>query len=240
MMARPGHLLEHDAAGPMDDTRPQPLPAGVSSDPGPFGWYPRPLAQEPERGRQAGVMTTRIDFAVLVRLVLKLSGLVLVILALVGLSTALLAGLAAMVDDQGFPGPGNLVFLYGATPVILLIAGLVLWLFPTPIANTVVADASPDDGTSPDWTQRLQNVLLLALGLYFIIDGISGVAYEGVYQYVMTEATQMPMTRNGRIIASIAGNAVRIALGLFLVLGRHGLVAALQRLRESGLHDARK
>ncbi|MDT8322422.1 MAG: hypothetical protein RQ826_18055, partial [Xanthomonadales bacterium] len=163
-------------------------------------------------------MTTRIDFAVLVRLVLKLSGLVLVILALVGLSTALLAGLAALVDDQGFPGPGNLVFLYGATPVILLVAGLVLWLFPTPIANTVLADALPDDGTFPGWTQRLQNVLLLALGLYFVIDGVSGLVYEGVYQYVMTEATQMPMTRNGRIIASIAGNAVQMGLGLFLVL----------------------
>lgn len=190
--------------------------------------------------RQAGAMTTRIDFAVLVRLTLKLSGLVLVILALVGLSTALLAGLAALVDDQDFLGGGQTFLILGSTPVILFVAGLVLWLFPTPIANTVLADASPDDGTFPDWTQRLQNVLLLALGLYFVIDGVSGVVYEGVYQYVMTEAAQMPMTRDGRIIASIAGNAVRIALGLFLVLGRHGLVAALQQLRESGLHDARK
>lgn len=185
-------------------------------------------------------MATRIDFAVLVRLVLKLSGLVLVIFGLIGLSTALLAGLAAMVDDLSFPGGGQTLFLLGASPVVLLVAGLVLWLFPTPIANTVVVNGPQECAPFPDWTESLQAVLLLALVLYFLIDGFSALIYDGVYQYVVSSATQVPITRDGLMIASIAGNAVQIALGLYLVLGRRGLLEALNRLRESGLHDAAK
>lgn len=185
-------------------------------------------------------MATRIDFAVLVRLVLKLTGLILVIFALVGLFTALVSGLAAIVGDLSVPGGAHTLILLGASPVVLLLAGLVLWVFPSPIANTVLVDAPPDGGVFPDWTQRLQNALLLALGLYFFIDGLSAIVYDGIYQYVMSEATQLLPTKDGLMIASMASNAVQIALGLFLVLGRHGLLAILHRLRESGLHDARK
>jgi hypothetical protein len=186
------------------------------------------------------VMATRIDFAVLVRLVLKLAGLVMVMFALVGIATALMAALAAIVADLDFPGGAQTFYLLSASPVVLLVAGSILWLFPSPIANTVIADAPADADESPDWTLRLQTVLVLALGLYFFIDGISTFVYDGVYQYVVSSATQIPVTKDGQMIASIAGNVVRSGLGLFLILGRRGLLASLNRLRESGLHEPRK
>ena len=185
-------------------------------------------------------MATRIDFAVLVRLVLKLAGLLMVMFSLAGIVTALIAGLAAMVDDLDFPGGAQTFYILSASPVVWLVAGLVLWLFPSPIANTVISDAPTDADESPDWTLRLQTVLLLALGLYFFIDGVSALVYDGVYQYIVSGATQIPVTRDAQMIASLAGNTVRIGLGLFLILGRRGLLASLNRLRESGLHDAEK
>ena len=121
-----------------------------------------------------------------------------------------------------------------------LVTGLVLWLFPSPIANTVISDAPADVDQVADWTPRLQTVLLLALGFYFFIDGLSALVYNGVYQYIVSGATQIPVTRDGQMIARLAGNAVRIGLGLFLILGRRGLLASLNRLREGGLYDAEK
>ena len=49
-------------------------------------------------------MATRIDFAMVVRLVLKLAGLLMVMFSLAGIVTALIAGLAAIVDDFDYPG----------------------------------------------------------------------------------------------------------------------------------------
>lgn len=182
-------------------------------------------------------MATRIDFAVLVRLVLKLAGLVMVMFALVGLVMALMAGLLAVFADLDFPGGAQTFYLLSANPVVWLGAGLVLWLFPSPIANTVIADSARDNDDFPDWTPRLQTALLLGLGVYFVIDGVSTLVYTGVYQYVVSSAAQSPVTREGQMIASLAGNAVKIGLGLFLIVGRRGLLAGLNRLRETGLHE---
>ncbi len=185
-------------------------------------------------------MATRIDFAVLVRLVLKLIGLGMVMFALVGIATALSAGLAAMFDDLDYPSGAQTFYLLGASPAVLLVAGLLLWLFPSPVANTVIADAPVVGAEWPGWTLGLQTVLLLVLGLYFVIDGASAMVYGGVYQFVVSGQAQTPVTRDGQMIASLAGNAVQAGLGLLLILGRRGLLASLHRLREMGLHDSDK
>lgn len=183
-------------------------------------------------------MATRIDFAVLVRLVLKLFGLVLVMYALVGLASGLLGGLAAAVDEQGFPGGLQTFAMLSASPLVLLVAGLVLWLLPAPIANTVLADAPADDAALVDWSRRLESVVLLGLGLYFFIDGAIGVTHEAVYQLAIAEITNLRVDNRAQMLAGLIASGFEIALGLVLVLGRRGLLGLITRLREGGLNDA--
>ncbi|NBD95312.1 MAG: hypothetical protein GVY11_02400, partial [Gammaproteobacteria bacterium] len=111
-----------------------------------------------------------IDLNGLVRVVLKLSGLALAVFGAVMLSghLAMSVSISDMTQDLAF----------FSQPVLFVVAGLFLWFFPSPVANTVVR--RPPSGIETPWVDRLVEAGTVLIGLWWLLAAISDLVYHAL------------------------------------------------------------
>ncbi len=118
----------------------------------------------------------------------------------------------------------------GLASVSFAIAVL-LWLFPSPLASLALGRNRHEVFESPVGAAELQWIALSVLGMWFVVTGLSHLAYWGIAQAAGSDYIQLTDDmRRARIVDGI-GHGVDIVLGLALVLGSRGLVALLHRMR---------
>ncbi|WP_147307714.1 hypothetical protein [Wenzhouxiangella sediminis] len=171
-----------------------------------------------------------LDFDGLVRVVLKLFGLV---LAVYGIST--LAAYAPLVLSSS--GALQLLnFLSG--PAVFIGAGLFLWFFPAPISNTVIRGGG-EQGEESVWVARLVEAGSVLIGLWLFVVAISDLVFQLLAE--RSQAERLPYEQGpSEFGAYVSATLVELALALFLIFGARGIAVLVRRVRYGGLETSRR
>ncbi len=163
-----------------------------------------------------------VDYRGIVTLALKLLGLWLVVGG-VGDAARLLPSLYTS------PVPMDMTFLID--PLLPLLFGSFLWLFPARVANTIVHPGLPPNGADPEWAVMLERIGMSLLGVFLLFQSLSGLASH-VTVYRALSAFEPKAARD--FYPALVARIVQAAVALVLVLGSEGIVNALARLRKAG------
>ena len=175
-------------------------------------------------------MSDGVDARSLVRLALKLVGLGLVVYALV-----MIASLAPMTILGSFGNdlPSDWL-IFTSAPVMVLVFGVFLWLFPSPVANTLFRAAEGKQDETPDWARKLETVGVGLLGLWLLFRGISDLVYHLMTLRARGQATFIDQGYSD-FPAYFAATLVELVVALFLLFGARGIVRVLRQVRYGGL-----
>lgn len=172
-----------------------------------------------------------IDYRSIVRLVIKLTGIALVIFSLVQM-----ASIAPMTILGGFSGElGDDWLLWTSAPLIGAFFGIVLWLFPAPIANSLFRFETEGSGGYPSWLDRLEVIGIGLLGLWLAFRSLSDL----VYHLVMLRQRGMPdqlAVGYTEFPAYFVATLIEMGLALFLIFGATGIARIVRRYRYGGLN----
>jgi len=126
-------------------------------------------------------------------------------------------------------------------PALGIVLALLLWMFPGPLARIAGDRRSMENFESDIAPDTLQYIALCILGVWFLITGLSQLAYTlhrwlfvGLYlKYELLNPTTDP-----KAYGSLLSEIVKAGLGAALALRARGIVAVLTRLRHAGLTPA--
>ncbi|WP_440223285.1 hypothetical protein ACQQ2N_19740 [Dokdonella sp. MW10] len=138
-----------------------------------------------------------------------------------------LALVAGGMLEQGGVSP----WLVGGLAAVSFVIAVLLWRFPSPLASFALGRGRHEVFESPIGVAELQWIALSVLGMWFVMTGLSHVAYWGLSHAAASEYVRLTDDmRRARVVEGI-GYAFDIVLGLALVFGSKGLVALLHRMR---------
>lgn len=165
-----------------------------------------------------------IDLHGIVRLVLKLSGVGLIVYGAVSLATYLPPLLISRSPEE----------IVGFLPYILPLAvpfllGALLWFFPASVANTVVR-SSPAKESKANLGYEIERVGVSLLGLYLFYRAVSDIIYE-----VMKHQAKTALLGNVRapddFPALVTATSIEFVLALLFMLQARGVVNLLRKAR---------
>ena len=171
-----------------------------------------------------------IDLRSIVRLVLKLSGLVMVIW---GLVTVISFVPVVFPLSEVSMGRDALYVLF--SPLVMVAFGLFLWLFPAPVTNTVFRKDSKDSAAEPRWAAELQVVGVSLLGLWLLYRAISDLVYHLMVYRTRTQSTDFYTDGYTEFPAFMVATLVEFVVAVFLLFGARGIVRVLRQVRYGGL-----
>ena len=171
-----------------------------------------------------------IDLRSIVRLVLKLSGLVMVIW---GLVTVISFVPVVFPLSEVSMGRDALYVLF--SPLVMVAFGLFLWLFPAPVTNTVFRKDSKDSAAEPRWAAELQVVGVSLLGLWLLYRAISDLVYHLMVYRTRTQSTDFYTDGYTEFPAFMVATLVEFVVAAFLLFGARGIVHVLRKVRYGGL-----
>lgn len=164
------------------------------------------------------------------RLLVKIAGLVIIVSAVIDLPVLL----ARSLPIEEPMTARDVIAMALVPPAIAVLIGIVMFWGAGRIADRLlVAPAAPGRGGSLD-LRAIEEIAIAALGLYFAATAIADAFYywgkAGLYYRYVTE-NNIPLP----VIAAddfggFVSTAVRLAIGLILVLLSRGIVAVRRRL----------
>jgi hypothetical protein len=163
-----------------------------------------------------------VDQRAIVAVIVKTTGLLLLIY------TLLFA--PERIVDYLMAGKGSVALLFGAVvfPVVLPAAvGVFLFRFPSVAAKSVIGN-SP--AISSDFHAQLQVVIFSGIGLYFLMQGATRIAFY-VSLYALFDNQYAGSLSDPARRANLVSAAVSTALGVWLVLGARGVAGLVAKLR---------
>ena len=170
-----------------------------------------------------------IDYHTIVRLALKIFGIVLIVNSVV----SFISYLPLLFSIQSLGKFGDL-FRDFIHLVIPLGFGVLLWRYSAPVANTVVQIDPSIGEINIDWAQELERIGISLLGFFLLYHAVTDLA-----NHVLEFGTNLAMSG---IIASwglrdflvfVTITTIKIGLALFFMLRSKGIVNLLRRTRES-------
>lgn len=165
-----------------------------------------------------------IDYNSLVRLVVKLSGVVLIVYGALSLALYLPAIFAFQrQDDVG----GTLPYVLSLLAPFLI--GSFLWWFPAKVTNSIIRfDHSTEPKTG--WSEEVERVGVSLLGLYLFFRGVS----DAIYHLLMHRAKTEVLGYGGALSefpALMAATVVEIVIAILFMLRSRGVVSLLRKVR---------
>jgi hypothetical protein len=118
--------------------------------------------------------------------------------------------------------------LYSIYPLVPLLFGSFLWLFPARVANTIVHPGLPQ---ATEWAVTLERIGMSLLGVFLLFQSLSGLASHVMF-FRAQSALELDAARV--FYPALVARIVQAAVALVLVLGSEGIVNALAKLREAG------
>lgn len=107
-------------------------------------------------------------------------------------------------------------------PILFVIFGIVLW-FVSPYLANAVFKPNPDDKEIPVTINNFHSVAFSVAGLYLLMISLSAIIEFIVFNHA---ASGRDSLNSWIVIASL-----KIAIGIWLILGSKGIVNAIQSLR---------
>jgi len=167
------------------------------------------------------------DYNNLVRLVIKLSGIALVVYGGVTLSSYLPSLMQAKTWAEW---PATMMFANILAIVMPILFGVFLWFFPASVANTIVpteiATMEPASGLG----YELERIGVALLGLFFLYHAVTDVIYQ-VLLHRAKVALLGSVREPDNFSAYLTVATIQIVLALLLLLQSKGVVALLRKAR---------
>jgi hypothetical protein len=164
------------------------------------------------------------------RTAIKIGGLALLIYTVIQATSTIPLFLDQMKSsDFGFPIASVI-----ATFVIPMVFGLILWLFPAPIANTIIKKDLPTKLDSK-FLVGVENIAIRVLGLYLLYHGITDFVSQYASYYQATEMFGKNVNFSGkeRFTIGFIVTGVQIVLALLLMLGAAGITNMIRKARNA-------
>jgi len=124
------------------------------------------------------------------------------------------------------------------SPLVQFALSLVLWFFPGILARLAASRKSLDTFESDITPDVFQYLGFSMLGAWFAVAGLSSLAYtvhRWIFLRLYLQQQLLDPTQDPKVYGTLLSEAVKIALGVALMLGSRGLVGLLRRFRETGL-----
>lgn len=164
------------------------------------------------------------------RTTVKLSGLALLIYAAVSASSYL----PLVLELSSIEGMDHPVASYVSALVTPVVLGLLLWLFPARIADSVFRTETDNPGRD-EWLQGFESIGIRLLGVYLLYHACSDLAHNAAGYVRVREA--FPGLAGGelfRLRVGMAVNGVQVAIAAWLIIGARGISNLLRRIRYAG------
>jgi hypothetical protein len=181
-----------------------------------------------------------LHWRTIARLLVKVAGVLMVSIALIGLPTAIRIFQLnlAFVQNQDAPIATDTAILLGAMrigPSIIFAAigvGLIWWGNRVQIISAQTAE--PADSHQATDLHALEAILIAVLGVYFLADGLFGIIGALGSEVTIALAGRLPWNSMLRpdFLVYQGANEMKLVLGVCLILRRDGIVAVYHRLRQ--------
>lgn len=168
----------------------------------------------------------------LAALLVRIAGLILILKSLELVISLAMAGATNIVGQ-----PGHVAFL--TFHVMWFTAGVLFVMFPTRIAGNLVPAPAPDAESDDDIpADTLTRLILIAAGLYFLIEGIRDlVSFFSYWAVYMSQGFGDGLAKisfwQPRFVAQFVSGVVALGAGLILLLRPAGIASLIQQLRRS-------
>jgi hypothetical protein len=166
----------------------------------------------------------------ILRTAIKIGGLALFIYSVIQ-ATSSLPLFLSQLKSTGFDFP---VVSIVATFFVPMVFGLLLWLFPTPIANTIIRKDLPAK-SQEKFLVGVEKIAIRVLGLYLLYHGITDFAsqYAAYHQAVEMFGKNVNFSGKERFTIGFIVIGVEIVLALLLMLGAAGITNMLRKARNA-------
>jgi hypothetical protein len=164
------------------------------------------------------------------RTAIKIGGLALLIYTAIQASSTMPLFLSQL-KSSGFEFPVVSIIAAFAVPLIF---GFVLWLFPAPIANTIIKKDLPNK-SEEKFLLGVEKIAIRVLGLYLLYHGITDFASQYASYHQATEMFGKNINFSGkeRFTIGFIVTGVQIMLALLLMLGAAGISNILRKARNA-------
>lgn len=165
-----------------------------------------------------------------IRTAIKIGGLALLIYTAIQASSTVPLFLSQL-KSSGFEFP---VITIIAAFVVPLIFGFMLWLFPAPIANTIIKKDLPNK-SEEKFLLGIERIAIRVLGLYLLYHGITDFVshYASYHQAVEMFGKNVNFAGKEKFAIGFIVTGVEIVLALLLMLGATGIVNILRKARNA-------
>lgn len=164
------------------------------------------------------------------RTAIKIGGLALFIYSVIQ-ATSSLPLFLNQLKNTGFDFP---VASMIATFVVPMIFGLLLWLFPAPIANTIIKKDLPIK-SEEKFLLGAEKIAIRVLALYLLYHGITDFVshYASYHQATEMFGKNVNFSGKERFTIGFIVTGVEILLALLLLLGAAGITNLLRKARNA-------
>lgn len=171
-----------------------------------------------------------IDYRSIVRLILKLTGIALMVYGVVHLASSAPFFLS-FISNSETPYQSTMMLI---PPLIIIIFGLILWLFPAPVTNTLLQKGTAEDDANQTWPAKLERIGISLLGLWLLYRAISDLVYHLMVYRAQHNSPLFP-SGYSEFPAYMTATLVELVFALFLIFGARGISRLLHQLRYGGL-----
>ena len=159
----------------------------------------------------------------IIRMVVKLTGLAIFITGIIQASSSLPMVFEQITVYEEIKNTKNLgspfISLIGglATPIII---GIFLWLFPAPVANTIIKD-DINDFSNSNFLQGIEKIGIRLLGLYLLYYGISDLVNNIISykQEIALMSENFKIYGKGSYKVAFIVTAIEVVISIFLIFG---------------------
>lgn len=164
------------------------------------------------------------------RTAIKIGGLVLLVNTAVRVSSTA----PLFFDQMKSSGVDFPVASIIATFFVPMLFGLVLWLFPTPVANTIIKNDLPPKSEEKFFV-GIENVAIRVLGLYLLYHGTTDFVSQYASYHQATEMFGKNVNFSGkeRFTIGFIVTGAEIVLALALMLGAAGITNMFRKARSA-------
>lgn len=168
-----------------------------------------------------------IDYTSIIRLVLKLSGVGLVVYGGVSLSSYL----PALLMTENWSEWGTPIILANLLALAMpFLFGLFLWFFPATIANTIVRPASTSREAEAGLSYELERIGVALLGLYLFYVAAADLIYQVIVHRAKVAALGSVRAPDD-FPALITAAVVELIFALLFIFQAKGIVNLLRKIR---------
>lgn len=170
-----------------------------------------------------------IDYRSIVRLILKLTGIALMIYGVV--SFVGVVPMVLLISNSEPPFQSLLVLI---PSFITITFGLILWLYPAPVTNTLLQKGTAEDDANQTWPAKLERIGISLLGLWLLYRAIPDLIYHLMVYRAQQDSPLYP-SGYSEFPAYMTATLAELVFALFLIFGARGISRLLHKLRYGGL-----